>query len=185
MRPHPAPTGGIMVTSNDNTRYTSLKGTRRARGGPKAIGIAMAPKGGRRGAHKLGVALRAPPRKSCNSRERLPVGRSLHRDACRTRPCAPVGTSRRTKSARSRVPHARSAASASRCHADTDRLPARAPVSLSSSRCGGDQIDLKAGVLHVNRVKNGSPSAQPLRGPESARASAAPARISTGAVCIS
>jgi type 1 fimbriae regulatory protein FimE len=29
-----------------------------------------------------------------------------------------------------------------------------------------DQVDLKAGVMHVNRVKNGSPSAQPLRGPE-------------------
>jgi type 1 fimbriae regulatory protein FimB/type 1 fimbriae regulatory protein FimE len=29
-----------------------------------------------------------------------------------------------------------------------------------------DQIDLKAGVLHVARRKNGSPSTHPLRGPE-------------------
>jgi len=29
-----------------------------------------------------------------------------------------------------------------------------------------DQIDLKAGVLHVSRRKNGSPSTHPLRGPE-------------------
>ena len=29
-----------------------------------------------------------------------------------------------------------------------------------------DQIDLKAGTLHVNRLKNGSPSVHPLRGPE-------------------
>jgi type 1 fimbriae regulatory protein FimE len=29
-----------------------------------------------------------------------------------------------------------------------------------------DQIDLKAGTLHVNRVKNGSPSVHPVRGPE-------------------
>jgi len=29
-----------------------------------------------------------------------------------------------------------------------------------------DQIDLKAGVLHVTRRKNGSPSTHPLRGPE-------------------
>jgi type 1 fimbriae regulatory protein FimB/type 1 fimbriae regulatory protein FimE len=29
-----------------------------------------------------------------------------------------------------------------------------------------DQVDLKAGTLHVNRLKNGSPSVHPLRGPE-------------------
>lgn len=29
-----------------------------------------------------------------------------------------------------------------------------------------DQIDLKAGTLHVNRLKNGSPSVHPIRGPE-------------------
>jgi type 1 fimbriae regulatory protein FimB/type 1 fimbriae regulatory protein FimE len=29
-----------------------------------------------------------------------------------------------------------------------------------------DQIDLKAGALHVNRLKNGSASVHPLRGPE-------------------
>jgi len=29
-----------------------------------------------------------------------------------------------------------------------------------------DQVDLKQGMLHVNRAKNGSPSTQPLRGPE-------------------
>jgi type 1 fimbriae regulatory protein FimB/type 1 fimbriae regulatory protein FimE len=29
-----------------------------------------------------------------------------------------------------------------------------------------DQIDLKAGTLHVARLKNGSPSTHPLRGPE-------------------
>ena len=29
-----------------------------------------------------------------------------------------------------------------------------------------EQIDLKQGVLHVNRVKNGSPSSHPIRGPE-------------------
>jgi integrase len=29
-----------------------------------------------------------------------------------------------------------------------------------------DQLDLKAGSLHVNRLKNGSPSIHPLRGPE-------------------
>jgi type 1 fimbriae regulatory protein FimE len=29
-----------------------------------------------------------------------------------------------------------------------------------------DQIDFKAGTLHVNRLKNGSPSVHPLRGPE-------------------
>ena len=29
-----------------------------------------------------------------------------------------------------------------------------------------DQVDLKAGMLHVNRLKNGVPSTHPLRGPE-------------------
>ncbi len=29
-----------------------------------------------------------------------------------------------------------------------------------------DQVDMKAGALHVNRLKNGSPSVHPLRGPE-------------------
>ncbi len=29
-----------------------------------------------------------------------------------------------------------------------------------------EQIDLKQGLLHVNRVKNGAPSTHPLRGPE-------------------
>ena len=29
-----------------------------------------------------------------------------------------------------------------------------------------DQVDLKQGLLHVNRSKNGSPSTHPLRGPE-------------------
>lgn len=29
-----------------------------------------------------------------------------------------------------------------------------------------DQIDLKQGLLHVNRLKNGTPSTHPLRGPE-------------------
>ena len=29
-----------------------------------------------------------------------------------------------------------------------------------------EQIDLKQGLLHVNRVKNGSPSSHPIRGPE-------------------
>ena len=29
-----------------------------------------------------------------------------------------------------------------------------------------DQIDLKAGTLHVSRIKHGSPSAHPMRGPE-------------------
>lgn len=29
-----------------------------------------------------------------------------------------------------------------------------------------DQVDLKAGLLHVNRLKNGVPSTHPLRGPE-------------------
>jgi type 1 fimbriae regulatory protein FimE len=29
-----------------------------------------------------------------------------------------------------------------------------------------DQVDLKAGSVHVNRLKNGSPSVHPLRGPE-------------------
>jgi type 1 fimbriae regulatory protein FimB/type 1 fimbriae regulatory protein FimE len=29
-----------------------------------------------------------------------------------------------------------------------------------------DQIDLQAGTLHVNRLKHGSPSVHPLRGPE-------------------
>lgn len=29
-----------------------------------------------------------------------------------------------------------------------------------------DQVDLKQGKLHVNRLKNGSPSTHPLRGPE-------------------
>ena len=29
-----------------------------------------------------------------------------------------------------------------------------------------DQVDLKAGLLHVNRSKNGQPSTHPLRGPE-------------------
>ncbi len=29
-----------------------------------------------------------------------------------------------------------------------------------------DMVDLKAGALHVSRVKNGSPSVHPLRGPE-------------------
>lgn len=29
-----------------------------------------------------------------------------------------------------------------------------------------DQIDLKAGTLHVARLKHGSPSTRPLRGPE-------------------
>ena len=29
-----------------------------------------------------------------------------------------------------------------------------------------EQADLKAGLLHVNRLKNGVPSTHPLRGPE-------------------
>jgi type 1 fimbriae regulatory protein FimB/type 1 fimbriae regulatory protein FimE len=29
-----------------------------------------------------------------------------------------------------------------------------------------EQVDLKAGLLHVNRLKNGVPSTHPLRGPE-------------------
>ncbi len=29
-----------------------------------------------------------------------------------------------------------------------------------------DQVDLKQGMLHVNRLKNGTPSTHPLRGPE-------------------
>ena len=29
-----------------------------------------------------------------------------------------------------------------------------------------DQVDLRAGALHVNRLKNGSPSVHPIRGPE-------------------
>ena len=29
-----------------------------------------------------------------------------------------------------------------------------------------DQIDLKQGLLHVNRLKNGTPSNHPIRGPE-------------------
>lgn len=29
-----------------------------------------------------------------------------------------------------------------------------------------DQVDLKQGLLHVNRLKNGTPSTHPLRGPE-------------------
>ena len=29
-----------------------------------------------------------------------------------------------------------------------------------------DQIDFKAGTLHVSRLKHGSPSTHPLRGPE-------------------
>src|SRR6476659_10806883 len=29
-----------------------------------------------------------------------------------------------------------------------------------------DQVDLKAGLLHVSRLKNGTPSTHPLRGPE-------------------
>ncbi len=29
-----------------------------------------------------------------------------------------------------------------------------------------DQVDLRAGSLHVNRLKNGSPSVHPIRGPE-------------------
>src|SRR5690349_2594467 len=29
-----------------------------------------------------------------------------------------------------------------------------------------DQIDFKAGTLHVNRLKQGSPSTHPIRGPE-------------------
>jgi len=29
-----------------------------------------------------------------------------------------------------------------------------------------DQVDLKQGLLHVNRSKNGTPSSHPLRGPE-------------------
>jgi type 1 fimbriae regulatory protein FimB/type 1 fimbriae regulatory protein FimE len=29
-----------------------------------------------------------------------------------------------------------------------------------------DQVDLKQGLLHINRSKNGSPSTHPLRGPE-------------------
>lgn len=29
-----------------------------------------------------------------------------------------------------------------------------------------EQVDLKAGMLHVNRLKNGVPSTHPLRGPE-------------------
>jgi type 1 fimbriae regulatory protein FimE len=29
-----------------------------------------------------------------------------------------------------------------------------------------EQIELKQGLLHVNRVKNGSPSSHPIRGPE-------------------
>jgi len=29
-----------------------------------------------------------------------------------------------------------------------------------------DQVDLKRGTLHVNRLKNGTPSTHPLRGPE-------------------
>ena len=29
-----------------------------------------------------------------------------------------------------------------------------------------EQVDLKAGLLHVNRVKNGTPATHPLRGPE-------------------
>ncbi len=29
-----------------------------------------------------------------------------------------------------------------------------------------DQVDMKQGTLHVNRLKNGTPSAHPLRGPE-------------------
>jgi type 1 fimbriae regulatory protein FimB/type 1 fimbriae regulatory protein FimE len=29
-----------------------------------------------------------------------------------------------------------------------------------------DQIDLRAGTLHVSRTKNGSPSVHPIRGPE-------------------
>src|ERR1700756_5221072 len=29
-----------------------------------------------------------------------------------------------------------------------------------------DQVDLQAGILHVNRAKNGAPSRHPLRGPE-------------------
>ncbi|MBT7951825.1 MAG: tyrosine-type recombinase/integrase [Gammaproteobacteria bacterium] len=29
-----------------------------------------------------------------------------------------------------------------------------------------EQVDLKQGLLHVNRVKNGSPSSHPIRGPE-------------------
>jgi type 1 fimbriae regulatory protein FimB/type 1 fimbriae regulatory protein FimE len=29
-----------------------------------------------------------------------------------------------------------------------------------------DQLDLKAGSMHVNRAKRGSPSVHPLRGPE-------------------
>ena len=32
-----------------------------------------------------------------------------------------------------------------------------------------DQFDLKAGTLHVARLKNGSPSTHPLRGPELGR----------------
>jgi type 1 fimbriae regulatory protein FimB/type 1 fimbriae regulatory protein FimE len=35
---------------------------------------------------------------------------------------------------------------------------------LVALRC--DQIDLKAGTLHVSRLKHGSPSTHPLRGPE-------------------
>jgi type 1 fimbriae regulatory protein FimE len=29
-----------------------------------------------------------------------------------------------------------------------------------------DQVDMKAGALHVNRLKHGSPSVHPVRGPE-------------------
>jgi type 1 fimbriae regulatory protein FimB/type 1 fimbriae regulatory protein FimE len=35
---------------------------------------------------------------------------------------------------------------------------------LVSLRC--EQLDLSAGTIHVNRLKNGSPSVHPLRGPE-------------------
>jgi type 1 fimbriae regulatory protein FimB/type 1 fimbriae regulatory protein FimE len=34
------------------------------------------------------------------------------------------------------------------------------------TRLRWDQVDLKAGLLHVNRMKNGTPSTHPLHGPE-------------------
>jgi len=44
-------------------------------------------------------------------------------------------------------------------------VPAR-PAGLGGRLLRWEQVDLKAGLLHVNRLKNGVPSTHPLRGPE-------------------
>jgi type 1 fimbriae regulatory protein FimE len=61
-----------------------------------------------------------------------------------------------------------------RCRSRWGQTPLRWVYQLrvwSNSKAGltalrWDQVDLKGGLLHVNRLKQGTPSVHPLRGPE-------------------